>query len=175
MADTKIKYPASNADTTAITIALASLASSSSLLAGREGTAVVNTTNLDLDHLIGGFITVGTVPTVNTRIEVWVAAPITIASGTPTWPDVLDGTDSAETITSDGVKFGSLLLLASLTVDSTTSDRAYPMAPTSVAERFGGWLPPAYTVFVTHNTGVNLHATAGNHLLHYHRIQTQSV
>jgi hypothetical protein len=175
MADIKTKYPASNADTTAITISLASLATSSSLLAGRESDAVVNTTNVDLDHLVGGVITVGTTPTAGTTIQIFVAAPREMSGGTPVWPDVLDGTDSAETITSEGIKQACLKLLASIYVDATTSDRAYNFAPQSVAALFGGVMPPQYVLFVTHNTAVNLNSTAGNHEIHYHRIQAQTV
>ena len=170
----KINYPASSADTTAITITLASLATSSTWLVGREATAVVNTTNLDLDHLVGGTIMVGTTPTINTTIEVWAVAPYKAASGTYTWPDSVTGTDAAITITSAGVKAGFVRLVASLAVDATTSNRAYPFAPVSIASLFGQ-LPPSWSIIVTHNTGVNLNATAGNHVIHYHRIQNQSV
>lgn len=171
MADIKTKYPASNADTTAITITLASLATSSTLLAGRESGSVVNTTNLDLDHLVGGIIMVGTTPTINTTIEVWVVAPREASGGTYVWPDVFDGTDSAETITSAGIKYSICRLLASIAVDATTSDRPYDFAPVSIASLFGGVMPPSYVIFVTHNTGVNLNATGGNHEIHYHRLQ----
>ena len=174
-ADLKTKYPAASADSIALTCTLASLATSSTLLAGREATAVDNTTNLDLDHLLSGVIRVGTTPTIDTRIEVWVYAPIRIASGTPTYPDVLDGTDSDETITSAGVKWGVLRLVQSLVVDATTTDRDYAFLPVSVARLFGGVLPPFWGVFVTHNTGVSLNSTGSNHYLHYHRIQRQSV
>ena len=57
--DIKTKYPASSADTTALTITLASLATSSTLVAGRESTAVDNSSNVDEDHLVSGQITVG--------------------------------------------------------------------------------------------------------------------
>lgn len=172
--DLKVKYPASNADTTALTIGLASLASDTNLLAGRESTAVDNTTNVDLDHLLSGVIRVGTTPTVNTTIEIWVYAAAKIASGTPTYPDVLDGTDSNETITSRNVLFSSCILAKTITVDST-SDRDYFIAPISIAALFGGALPPQWGVFIVHNTAAALNSTAGNHYLHYHRIQAQSV
>lgn len=174
MTDIKTKYPASNADTTALTISLASLASSSSLVAGRESTAVVNTSNLDLDHLLSGVIRAGTSPTVSKTIEVWVYAPIKVASGTPTYPDVLDGTDSDETITSANVKYSALRLAHAITVDAT-SDRDYFIPPTSIASLFGGSLPTHWGVFVTHDTGVALNATGSNHYLHYQRIQAQTL
>lgn len=172
--DIKQKYPTgANADTVALTITLASLATSSTLLTGRESTSVDNRTNLDIDHLLSGKITTGTTPTASTKIEVWVVAPISIASGTPAWPDVFDGTDSAETVTSDNVKFSMLRLAWSTLVDST-SDRTYYIPPTSIASLFGE-MPPFWEVFVTHSTAVNLNSTGSNHDLSYHRIQKQTV
>jgi hypothetical protein len=169
-ADFKIKYPATSS--VAITIGLGALASDANLLAGREGTAVDNTTNLDQDHVLGGFVTTGTSPTVNTTIEVWAFCSYKTATGTPTYPDVLDGTDSNETITNAGVK-GFLRLVDSMTV-TATSDKAYPIKPCSILQLFG-FMPKFWGIFVVHNTGVNLHATAGNHVFEYERIQAQSV
>jgi hypothetical protein len=173
MADIKIKYPASSANTVALTISLASLASSTTRLGGRESTAVDNTTNVDLDHLLSGKIRVGTSPTASKLIEVWAYAPISIAGGTPVYPDVLDGTDSDETLTSENVKNSALRLVWSTLTDST-SDRDYFIPPTSIAALFGE-LPPYWGIFVTHDTGVALNSTGGNHALHYHRVQRQSV
>lgn len=172
MADIQIRYPAAN--TTALTITLASLASTSAgiLLAGRESTVVDNQTTLDLDHLLSGQIRTGTSPTASRVIEVWVYAPIRIVSGTPTYPDVLDGTDSDETLTSANVKASALRLAWSTLVDAT-SDRDYFIPPTSIAGLFGD-LPPLWGVFVTHDTGVALNATGSNHFLHYQRFQRQA-
>jgi len=168
-------YPQSSADTVALTITLASLASTAAgiLLAGRESTAVDNRTNLDLDHLVSGKIRVGTSPTASRTIEVWAYAPISIASGTPTYPDVLDGTDSDETLTSANVKNSAVRLVWSTLTDNT-SDRDYFVPPTSIAALFGD-MPPFWGLFVTHDTGVNLNSTGGNHVLGYHRIRRQSV
>jgi len=141
-----------------LTITLASLATSSDLLAGRESTAVDNSTDKYLDFLLGGKVTTGTSPTVNTRIQICVVG---ILNDTD-WPDVFDGTDSAETITSDGIKNSCVRVLADITV-SATSDRSYPFGPLSVAAAFGGTMPKKFSVFVTHNTGVNLNATGSNH------------
>ena len=169
-ADIRIKYPSTSS--TAITITLASLATSSTLLVGRESTAVENT-NDDLDHLISGRITLGTSPTVDKTVAVYVFAPASIATGTPTWPDVMDGTDSAETITSAYVKFGFLIPLWASSTDATT-DRALYMPPTSLVAAMG-YMPEFYGLFVTHDSAVNLNSTGGNHYLHYHRIQAQTV
>lgn len=167
MATVQQNYPA--ADTVAITISLASLASSTSLLAGSESTAVDNRTNLDLDHLVSGVIKLGTSPTASKTVEVWAYAPIKISLGTPTYPDVFDGTDSAETVTSANVKYSALRLVHAMTSDATTGLNLY-IPPTSIASLFGE-LPPFWGLFVTHDTGVNLDSTAGNHEMHYLRIR----
>ncbi len=173
MADIKLKYPASTSDTVDITITLTSLASDTNLLAGRESDAVNNTSNLDLDHLVSGKITTGTSPTASRTIEVWCYAAWDVSVGTPTYPDVLDGTDSNETITSANVKSSMVRLLWSTQTDST-SDRTYFCPPTSVAQLFGA-LPPYWGLFIVHNTAVNLNATGSNHSWQYHRIQAQTV
>lgn len=173
MADIKTKYPASSADTTALTITLASLASDTNRLIGRESTAVSNTTNVDLDHLLSGKIRVGTSPTAGKLIEVWIYAPSSIASGTPTYVDAFSGSDAAKTLTSANVKASALRLAWSTVVDST-SDRDYYIPPTSIAALFGE-LPPFWGVWVVHDTAVNFNATGGNFVLGYHRIQRQTV
>ncbi len=171
-ADIRTQYPSTS--TTALTISLASLATDASLLTGRESTAVDNTTFEDIDHLVSGVITVGTTPTANTLIQVWAYAYRTITTGTPTYPDVFDGTDSAETITNSGVKGALLRLVASIDVIATTSNVGYEFPPTSIARLFDQ-MPQFWGLFVTHNTGVNLNSTAGNHVIHYNRIQAQTV
>lgn len=173
MADIKTKYPVTSS--VALTIDLASLANdSTNFLAGRESTAVDNTTNLDLDHLLSGKIRAGTSPTANNRIEVWVYAPISVSGGTPTYPDVFDGTDSAETATSRNVLFSALRLACTIIVDATTG-RDYFIPPTSIASLFGGQLPTHWGVFVVNGSGVALDSTGGNHVLHYLRVQAQTV
>lgn len=157
MASNKIEYAASSA----LTISPASLATSATWVAGVESDAVDNTTNKYLDYLLAGKITVGTTPTVNTEIRVYVVALLDDS----TWPDVFDGTGSAETVTSEGVRDGFAKLAAVMRVDATTSDRGYPFGPVSVASLFGGAMPKKFVVFVVHNTGVNLNSTGGNHFV----------
>lgn len=158
MASIKIEYAASSA----LTITLASLATSSDWTAGRESTAVDNTSNKYLDYLLAGKVTVGTTPTISTEIRAYVVALMEDS----TYPDVFDGTDSAETATSAGVRDGFAKLAAVMRVDSTTSDRAYFFGPVSVASLFGGACPKKFVVFITHNSGVNLNSTGGNQAVH---------
>lgn len=154
MADIKLAYgTASDA-----TITLASLASDTNLLAGRESSAIDNTSALALDYLISGKITAGTSPTASRSIEVWAVGSW---DGT-TWPDVFDGTNSDETITSADIKASMCRLIAAMAT-ANTSDRTYHFGPVSIASVFGGVVPPKFVIFVVHNTGVALNATAGNH------------
>jgi hypothetical protein len=159
MATIKIAYAAS----ATITMSLASIATSSTFVAGAESTVIDNTSNLYVDAIVGGKITVGTTPTANTQIQISVFTPI---DSTPTYPDVMDGTDSVETLTSVGVGQGFLKLAAVLNVDAVTSNIAYPFS-FSVAQLFGGAMPSRWGLYVAHNTGVNLNATGGNHVLKY--------
>ena len=158
-ADIKVAYGAS----AAYACDLSSLASSATYVAGRESTAISNTTNLYLDYLVAGFITVGTTPTTLTSIRVYAYGS---QNDTPFYPDVLDGTDSAETI-SNAEMLVMLPLLAEIPIVATTSDIDYAFSPRSLASYFGGVLPKNHGLFVSHNTVAALHATAGNHVLSY--------
>lgn len=155
MADIKTAYASSGA----LTITLASLATDANLLTGRESTAINNTSNLYLDYLLAGKITTGTSPTDAKSIRVYVYGS---TEDSPTYPDVFDGTDSAETVTSAGIR-DACLQLAAVIATNNTSDRTYWFGPISVASLFGGVLPKYWGVFVVHDTGVNLNSTAGNH------------
>lgn len=155
-ADIKIAY-ASAAD---FTITLASLASSTTLVAGREGNAVDNTSNKYLDYMIGGKITTGTSPTASKTIQIRIAGSL---DDGPTYPDVLDGTDSNETITSTDI-LNQIPTIAVLGTDAT-SNQTYYMSAKAVSLVFGGVLPKFFVPFVSHDTGVNLNGTGSNHKL----------
>lgn len=167
----KVSYPVTSS--VALTLTAASLASDTGLVVGRASTAVDNTTNNDLDHLVSGTVRTGTSPTVGTVIEIWAYASYKTASGTPTYPDSITGTDAAKTMTSLNVKNVGLVLVRSIVVDAT-SNRSYYFAPTSIALLFGS-MPKFWGLFIVHNTAAALDATAGNHDFEYERIQTQGV
>lgn len=154
MANVKLFYvTASDA-----TITLTSLASDTNLLAGRESSAIDNSSNLYLDYLVSGKVTTGTSPTTTRSIEVWAVGSW---DGT-NWPDEFDGTDSNETITSANHKASICRFVSSMSTDAT-SNRTYAFGPVSIASVFGGTLPPKFVVFVVHNTGAALNATSSNH------------
>jgi hypothetical protein len=154
MADIKVAYGTASD----LTITLASLASDTNLLTGRESAVIDNTSTLALDYLVSGKVTAGTSPTASRSIEVWAVGSW---DGT-NWPDVFDGTESAETITSADIKASICRLVAAMAT-ANTSDRVYHFGPVSLAAAFGGVVPPKVVLFVVHNTGVALNATAGNH------------
>jgi len=154
MADLKLSYGTASD----LTITLAGLASDANLLTGRESATIDNTSALVLDYLVSGKITTGTSPTAAKSIEVWAVGSW---DGT-NWPDVFDGTESAETITSSDIKASICRYIAAMAT-SATSNVAYHFGPVSLAAAFGGVLPPKIVLFNTHSTGVALNATAGNH------------
>lgn len=157
----------STTDTADLTITIASLATSSGRLAGRESTVIDNTSNKYVDVLVSGQITTGTSPTNNTMIEVWVYAPIDVNSSTFVYPvataTALTGSDAAATF--EAYQKTQLKQGASWLVNNT-SDRKYSFS-FSVAQLFGGVMPLKWGVFVTHDTAVNLNSTSGNHWVTY--------
>ena len=158
--DIKLAY----ASSAAYTISFASLATSSTLVAGRNATAISNTSNLYLDYLVGGKITVGTTPTAAKAIQIWLYGSI---DDTPTYADSLTGTDAAFTWTSVDVRnAGAAFFNEAITTD-TTSNRAFWYRPMGIAPFFGGRLPKNHSIWVSHETAVNLNSTAGNHVLSY--------
>jgi hypothetical protein len=143
-----------------ISITLASLASDTNLLAGQESSAVDNTVNKYRDYWVSGKITTGTSPTASRQIEVWAVGSI---DGT-LWPDVFDGTNSAETISSSSIKASVCRFVANMATTST-SNVNYEFGPVLLSSVFGGDIPPKWVLFVTHNTGVALNATSANHYI----------
>lgn len=149
-----------------ITLTLTSLGTSSTHLAGRESTQIDNTSNLYTDAIVHGKTKTGTT-TAGTFVYVYVWGNFeTIATNTL---DVLDGADSAETISDQGVRDSMLKLGAIIDVADTTA-RDFWIQPFSVKQLFGGVMPKFWGLFVTHNTGANLSATAGDHVFKYNGV-----
>lgn len=142
-----------------ITCTLASLASDTTLVAGRQSAVVDNSAGLLIDAILGGKIRVGTSPTTNRLIEVWLFGSY---DGT-SYSAGLGAGDSALSVSG---KRG-LLALFQVIETFSTSDVTYEFGPRSVAACFGGVMPAKWGVGIIHNTGVNLHATGGSHELKY--------
>ncbi len=157
MADTDLRWVADDV----LTITLASLASDANLIAGRESTAIVSSGQANVeDFLLSGRVTTGTSPTIDKTIEVWAYAQIDDA---PTYPDVLDGTDSNETMTFDDIKSLSLRLITVIRTNAT-SNQGYDWGPVSVVGLYGE-LPERWGVFLVHDTAVNLNSTGSLHFV----------
>lgn len=148
------------------TITLASLASDTNLVAGREGTAIDNNGTDDaIDAMIGGKVTTGTSPTAARQIEVWLAGSYdgTSYSGAATGSDA-NLTPAEKT----------LLKLITIIPTVNTSNKTYTWGPFSVAQAFGGCMPRKWSVFIVHNTGVALNATGGNHEVKHTPVKYES-
>lgn len=146
-----------------ITHGLASLATSTSKLAGWE-TAELDISALGpvIDVLFNVKITTGTSPTDAKSIEVWAIA----CNADGTYPGVFDGTSSAETIASAALKLGLCRIPLVVFGTNNSSDQAYEATGLSLSSVFPS-LPKRIVLFVTHDTGVNLNSTAGNHVIGY--------
>ena len=151
---------------TSITCSVASTASSATFIAGRESDEIDNTTDKYLDAMVRGKVTVGTTPTANTQINIYVwGSDVSLAT---TAIDDLVGTDGTASLTNTGILFSALTRLATITVTATTSDTDYDFPPSSVCGALGlQVLPKFWGLYVAHNTGVNLNATGGNHFFEY--------
>lgn len=130
------------------------LASSSTLLAGWESSVITNASNDVL--LTGRFKANNTAPTAG-QISVYVGS---LVNDSPSYPDVFDGTSSAETVTSADIRNAILRWAATMTTDAT-ANRIYEFAPVNIASLFGGAMPNKYFVFVTHSMVQALNTTAG--------------
>lgn len=144
----------------AYTITLASLAASSTLVAGRCSTSKSNASNKD-EHLgVAGVVTIGSSASAG-FIEVWAFAQ----RKDGTWPEIFTaaytGSDAARTVQSRSILRASAVLVAGISV-AAGSNVAYPFRMVDLARLFG-FAPAEHALFVTHSTNVNLNSTAGNH------------
>lgn len=156
MATIKIEYGTA----TTITMDLSALATSASFLGGRESSQIDNTTNKYDDSIVQGLFTVGTTPTANTSLNVYLWGSHTSLATTAL--DVLDGTDSAETFASTTALANTVYLASVNPVVATTSDTSYIVKPFGVAQFFGGILPQYWGLFVAHNMTAALRTNASN-------------
>ena len=144
---------------TAITFDISSLSTSSTFVAGRESTEIDNTTTQYVDALVNVDGILGhasTAPTVGQYIGLWVWGADTSLGTTAL--DVLDGTDSAETLSHVGV-LNSLRFAGSATVTVATANLKHYILPFSVAALFGGVMPKFWGLYLAHNHTGALAAT----------------
>ena len=148
----------------AVTITLASLATSSGLTVGRCSASVANGTNKD-DYVIPTLKarTGSVAPTSGTVLELWCFAQ----RADSTWPELFSaaytGSDGGFTISSRDVLFSGAVLLGSYTFDATTG-RDFVIRGRELAQVFGA-VPQNFAFFVVQSSGQNLDSTGGNFVL----------
>ena len=161
-------------DSVAITLTAAALATSATMIAGRQSTIVTNVTNKFLDAIVTGQLTTGTTPTAAKTLAVYVFVPLSVTASAFVYPKagttLLGETDAAATFDAEQRSGG--LIFAASSANNATSDRPYSFS-FSVAEVVG-YMPLKWGIFVTHDTGVALNATAGNHFFHMVGIKAES-
>lgn len=157
-ADVKISYVAD----AAITLTLTSLTSSSTFVAGRESTAVANSSNY-LDYEITGLFVSGTTPTAPAEARLYAIRAI---EDTPTWPDSFTGSDANKTITNVNI-LASLPLIWSGTA-STSNNVTYPIVNAMTLSQCFGVVPKNWLLWFVHAHTAALHSS-GNTGNFYHR------
>ena len=138
------------------TLDLSELASSATFVAGRESSSVANSSNY-LDCRISGKFISGTTPTAPAEARLYLITP---TEDTPAWPDVFDGTDSAETVTNTNI-LDTLPLIWSGTA-STTSNVTYPIVNAITLAQAIGVMPKNFALFFAHAHTAALKTDAAN-------------
>lgn len=135
--------------------------SDTGLSTGRAGTPFSNATYLYVDVLLSGTLKTATGITINTFLEVWIAANKNGSAGSLT-----ANCPTAEGAFSPGVEKNLMQLAWStiVTATATTVERQFDFGPISIANLYGGTLPQHFNYAVFQNTGVALAtSTATSH------------
>lgn len=125
--------------------ALNSLASSSTWVAGWESAVYDNTSTQYLDVRVTAKIVAGTSLTAG-ELRMYLVGMLDDS----TWPDVFDGTASAETVTNTAIR-DAICRLGAGSLTTTTNSVTYYLDCPSVASVFGGNMPKKFVVFITHS------------------------
>jgi hypothetical protein len=160
-ANVKTAYAAS----VEVTMTLASLAASSTLLAGQESTFIDNRTNLYLNYNMAGHFKTAASNAQVGAINVAIVAAEGDGAGTPVWQDVFDGTDSTETVSLQSV-YDQICKVGASIITTASNALVWPFGSFSVAGLYGGDCPLAFGVFVSHNAETSTNAwsaTEGDH------------
>lgn len=142
----------------AITLTGASLASDTNLLAGRQGDAVDNSSNLPVRQAYSGKFTLGTSPTASRIVQFWAVAK----KDDSNWPDAFGATDANRSVTSKDALASYGRLIQEIPTPAT-SNYVCECSCEDIAALFG-FVPILWVPFVVHNTGVNANSTGGNHV-----------
>lgn len=126
---------------------LHSLAASATYVGGWESARIDHSADLVLDDKIGLHLVTHASNRQAGAIRVYI---IPALDDTPTWPDVFDGTESAESVT-DTEELDSCGILAREIVVDNTASAVYDLTVDSVKAVCGGNMPRDYVIFVTGN------------------------
>lgn len=141
----------------AFTLTLSALASSSTWTAGRESTAITNSSNY-LDYSISGTFISGTTPTAPAEARLYY---VRAYEDTPTWGGGIAGTgDAAATITNTNI-LDSMVLGWSGTA-STSSNVTYPIQSALTLVQAFGIVPKNFLIFFAHAHTAALKTDANN-------------
>ena len=146
MAESKIKY----ASATNLTVT----SWGTGLAAGQYGFSAIvdNTTNLYMDALVGGLLEVGTTtPAAGDTLDIYVYGMYDEATSTALTGAIdalYAGTDTEETEGTDFI-IENMKFLTSVTAESNVG---FHWGPESIAQLFGGVMPPKWGL-VLHNNG----------------------
>lgn len=168
-------YPA---DSTALTVTnLHSLASSQDWLAGWGGTVISNVSGEYEDIFISASFSTHASNRQAGEIRIYVIAPLTISSGSFTWPATASGTigvEGAISFTDTEERDAACILLAKLIVDNTAS-AVIPFPMQAIAHLFGGRIPPGVVPFIAQNCSTTTTAgfASSGSAVHHTPIQSQ--
>jgi hypothetical protein len=125
--------------------------------------AVDNTTNKYVDALVSGKLTTGTSPTNGNIITIYAYAE----DGNGQYSAGISGTDGG---TPGAGEQTNLPVIATIIVDAT-SNHTYEWGPISLAQFFGGVLPPKWGIGCLNGSGVALNATGSNQAARYQGVK----
>ena len=126
---------------------LHSLASSAAYNAGWESATIDHSSDLALDDRLTFRFATHASNRQAGAIRIYLFQPL---DDTPTWPDTMDGTESAETWTDEEERDSACILAKEITVDNTAS-AIYDTIVPSVAAVFGGNMPQKYGIYISGN------------------------
>lgn len=132
---------------------LNSLAASATFVAGWESDATDNTSNLYLDYRLTAKLTSHASNRQAGQVYMYCVGRLDDS----TWPDVFDGTESAETPT-DTEERDAICRFAAATDADTTASEVYYLDCPSVARVFDFNMPSAFVVYITGNIATSTNA-----------------
>lgn len=154
---------------TAYTLSLTGLASSATLVAGRQSTSVDNTTAQAVSYAVGGKIKAGSGTPIAGQFELWAYA--SYDGTTYVGEAVITGTDGAATLTIAGKPELKQLFIQPM---DTTASHVYSMGTFSMAQAFGGDMPKKHGLWCVHNSSAAFTATAADYEFKYTSISYTS-